>query len=73
MLLVFDNMMADKEANGKINSNSHLIVLKAKKTQQFPCFYITILRQSTYKTIRLNVTDCFIMKIPNKFHFKSFV
>ena len=53
------------ESNKKINSNSNRIVLKRKKTQHFSFF----LSQSYFKvpkTIRLNATHYFIIKIPNK-------
>ena len=56
-------MIADMEANKK--SYSHWTVLKRKKTQHFTFLY----SQSYFKvpkSIRLNATHYFIMKIPNK-------
>ena len=47
LLIVFDDMIADMEADKQIKSYSHWIVLKRKKSQCFTCFYITILFQST--------------------------
>ena len=44
VLIVFDDMVADMEAN-KVMFDSRQIVLKRQKTQHFPCFYIAILFQ----------------------------
>ena len=60
----YDDANADVEANKKL-SPIVWIVFKRKKTQYFTRVYITILFQSV-KTIRLNATHYFIMKLPNK-------
>ena len=46
VLIVFDDMIADMEANKKLSPICYLIVFKRNKTQHFTCFYITILFQS---------------------------
>ena len=49
VLIVFDDMIADMEANNKLSpifaifTNSNHIVLKKQKAQPFASFYITIL------------------------------
>ena len=62
MLIVFDDMIADMEANRR-KSYNHWIVSKRKKTQ------LVFVSQSYLKvpeTTRLNATHYFIMKIPTK-------
>ena len=65
VLIVFDDIIVGMESNEKIKPYSHGIVFKRKKAHYFACFYITILFKSP-KTIRLNATHYFFMKIPNK-------
>ena len=42
-LMVFDDMIADRLSNKKLNRNSCWIIYKRQKTKHFPCFYHTIL------------------------------
>ena len=65
VLIVFDDIIVGMESNKKIKPYSHGIVFKRKKAHYFAYFYITILFKSP-KTIRLNATHYFFMKIPNK-------
>ena len=65
VLIVFDDIIVGMESNEKIKPYSHGIVFKRKKAHYFACFYITILFKSP-KTLRLNATHYFFMKIPNK-------
>ena len=67
MLIVFDDMIADMEVNKKLSSivtelfskGKKTIVFKRQETQHFTYFKVL-------KTVRLNVTHYFIMKVPNK-------
>ena len=42
-LIVFDDMIADKEANKKLSSVVTELFLTGRKLTHFTCFYITIL------------------------------
>ena len=53
------------ESNKKLSPTVNKLFLREKKTQYFTCFYITILFQKP-KTIRLNETHYFIVKICSK-------
>ena len=64
VFLVFDDMIADMQANKK--SYSHWIIFKRKKTH---CLAYVLYHNVIFKvpkTIRANSTHCFIMKISNK-------
>ena len=65
VLIVFDDMMGDMESNKKWGPIIAELFLRGKKLNIF----LFSLSQSYFKvpkTIRLNATDYFIMKIPNK-------
>ena len=66
-LVVFDDMIADMEPNKKLSPIVNELFLSGRKLY-FTSFYVTILQSylKVPKTIRLNVTHYFIMKIPNK-------
>ena len=63
MLTVFDDVIADMESNKKLIPIVTELFLRGGKLN-IPC-----IQYSIPKTIRLNVTHCFIMKIPNKSEF----
>ena len=61
---VFNDMIADMDANKKLNSIVTELFLRGRKID----IYLAFLAQSyfkVHKTIRINATHCFIMKIPN--------
>ena len=65
MLIVFDDMIADIEANKKLNPINTELFLRGRKLN----ISLAFISQSYFripKTIRLNATHYFIMKITNK-------
>ena len=65
MLTVFDYVIADVESNKKLIPIVTELFLRGGKLN----ISFVFVSQSYFKvpkTIRLNVTHCFIMKIPNK-------
>ena len=65
MLIVFDDMIADMEANKKLNPINTELFLRGRKLN----ISLAFISQSYFripKTIRLNATHYFIMKITNK-------
>ena len=64
MLVLFDDIIAHIESN-KLKSYSHWIGFKRKKTQYFT-FFILQSYFKVCKTVILNQTHYFVMKIPNK-------
>ena len=66
ILTVFDDMIADTIANNKkLNSIVTELFIKGRKLNISPVF-ITQSYFKVLKDVRLNTTDFFIMKIPNK-------
>ena len=65
MLLMFDDMIADMQANKKLSPIVIELFLRGRKLKNSLVFksqsYFKVL-----KTIRMNTTHYFIMKIPNK-------
>ena len=64
-LTVFDDMIADIKSNKKLSLIVTELLLREKKLN----ITLVFISQSYFKvpkTIRLNATHCFIMKIPNK-------
>ena len=64
-LTVFDDMIADIKSNKKLSLIVTELFLREKKLN----ITLVFISQSYFKvpkTIRLNATHCFIMKIPNK-------
>ena len=65
VLIVFDNMIADMESNKKLSPKVTELFLRGRKLN----ISLVFMLQSYFKvpkTIRLNATHYFIMKIPNK-------
>ena len=65
MLTVFDDMIADMESTQKLNPIFTELFLRRRKLN----ILLVLILKSDFKvpkTIRLNATDYFIMKIPNK-------
>ena len=65
VLIVFDDMIADMESNKKLSPKVTELFLRGKKLN----ISLDFLSKSYFKvpeTIRLNSTNYFIMKIPNK-------
>ena len=60
MLIVFDEIIADKETNKNLSPIVTELFLKGKKLSISQCFF------KVPKTIRLNTTHYLVMKIPNK-------
>ena len=61
---VFNDMMVDMDANKKLNSIVTELFLRGRKIN----IYLAFIAQSyfkVHKTIRINATHRFIMKIPN--------
>ena len=70
VLIVFDNIIADMEANKKLSPIITDLFFKRNKTQHFTCF----ISQSYFKmskATRINPTNYFIMKISNKKEFQQ--
>ena len=65
MLIVFDDMIADMKSNKKLSPIVTELFLRGRKLNVLLVFI-----SQTYfkvpKTIRLNATHYFMMKIPNK-------
>ena len=64
ILIVVDDMIADKLSNKKFNPIVTELFIKGRK----PNISLAFITQSYFavpKNIRLNSTHCFIMKIPN--------
>ena len=69
-LIVFDNMIADMESNKKVSPVVTELFLRGRKLN----ILLAFIWQSYFKvpkTIRLNTTPYFIMKIPNKKELKQ--
>ena len=64
-MIVFDNMIADKEANRKLSPIVTELFLKAKKLN-ISLVFTSQSYLKVSKTVRLNATHYSIMKIPNK-------
>ena len=65
MLIVFDDKIADIESNEKLSPIVTELFLRGRKLN----ISLVFISQSYFKvpkTIRINATHCFIMKIPNK-------
>ena len=65
VLIVFDDMIADMEANKKLSLKVTELFLRGRKLN----ISLVFISQSYFKvskTMRLNATHYFIMKIPNK-------
>ena len=65
MLIVFDDMIADMESNKKLSPIVTELFLRGRKLN----ILLVFISQSYFKvpkTIRLNATHYFIMKIPSK-------
>ena len=65
MLIVFDDMIADIETNKKLIPTVSELFLRGRKLN----ILLVFISQSCFKvakTIRLNATYYFIIKIPNK-------
>ena len=70
VLIVVDDMVGDIIANNNLNPADTEISLRGRKINISLCF----LSQSYFKvpkTMRINVTHCFIMKIPHKVDFQQ--
>ena len=65
MLKVFDDMIPDMINNKKLNSTVTELFIRGRKLNISPVF-ITQSYFKVLKDVRLNTTDFFIMKIPNK-------
>ena len=65
MLIVFDDMIADIEANKNLNPIVTELFSRGKELN-----ILLVFKCQSYfkvpKTIKLKVRNCFIMKIPNK-------
>ena len=64
ILIIFDDMIADMLSNKKLNTVIRDLFIRGRKLN-ISLFYYAILFCCT-KSIRLNFTHYFIMKIPNK-------
>ena len=65
VLIVFDNMIADMESNKKLGPLVNELFLRRRQLN----ILLVFISQSYFKvpkTIRLNATYYFVMKIPNK-------
>ena len=65
ILTVFDDMIADMINNKKLNSTVTELFIRGRKLNISPVF-ITQSYFKVPKDVRLNTTDFFIKKIPNK-------
>ena len=65
MLILFDDMIADMEANKKLSHIVTALFLRGRKINTSPVF-ISESYFKVPKTITLNATHYFIMKIHNK-------
>ena len=65
MLIVFDDLIADMESNKKLSPIVTELFLRGKKLN-ISFIFISQSYLKVPKTIRLNATHYFIMKIPNK-------
>ena len=63
ILIAFNDMIADMLSNEKLNPI--IIIYYRKKIKHFSFFYFSLILLSQ-KNIRLNSTQYFVMKIPNK-------
>ena len=65
VLIVFDNTIADMESNKKLGPSVNELFLRGR---EFNILFVFISQSyiKVPKTIRLNATYYFIMKIPNK-------
>ena len=64
VLIVFDDMIADVEANSRLSPIVTKLLLRGRKLNISPAF-ISHSYFKTFKTIRIIATHYFIMKIPN--------
>ena len=63
VLIVFDDMIAGKEANKKLSAIVTELFLRGRKLN----IWLVFISQSNFKVPkRLNVTHYFVMKVPNK-------
>ena len=65
VLIVFDDMIADMDSNKKLSPKATELFLRGRKL----IISLVFILQSSFKvpkTIRLNDTHYFVMKIPNK-------
>ena len=70
ILIVFDDMIADMLCNEKFNSVVTELFIRSRKLN----IYFVFIKQSYFagqKTITLNSTHYFIMKIPNEGEFRQ--
>ena len=65
MLIVFDNMIADVLSNKKLNPILTELFLRSRKLN-ISLLFIAKSYFDVIKNIRLNSTQYFIIKIPNK-------
>ena len=65
VLLVFDDMIADRINNKKLNPTVTELFIRGRKLN-ISIVFITQLYFKVSKDVRLNSTHFFIMKIPNK-------
>ena len=63
--IIFDNMIADMEANENLSPIVTELLLRGRKLN-ISLVFISKFYFEVPKTIRLNATHYFIMKIPNK-------
>ena len=64
MLVVFDDMIADMEANKKLSSIVTELFIRGRKLN-ISLVFISILFNKVPKDIRLKAVHYFIMKVPN--------
>ena len=64
-MIVFDSMIADKEANRKLSPIVTELFLKAKKLN-ISLVFTSQSYLKVSKTVRLNATHYSIIKVPNK-------
>ena len=70
ILIVFDDMIADKISNKKLNSIVTELFIRGRKLN-ISLIFITQSNFKVPKDVTLNTTHFFIMKIPNKKEFQQ--
>ena len=65
VLIVFDDMIADMESNKKLSHKVTELFLRGSKLN-ISLVFISPSYFKVLKTLRLNSTHCFVMKIPKK-------
>ena len=70
ILIVSNDMIADMLHNKKLNPIVTKLFVRGRKLKIYPTFMKKILFSCT-KDTRLNSTQCFIMKIPNKWELQQ--